>query len=50
MDHRITKHSTIEQLVATDIDHWIANLYVQVSNLASQAYAKNVCYCIISIL
>ncbi|XP_076802649.1 uncharacterized protein LOC143446753 isoform X2 [Clavelina lepadiformis] len=33
MDHRITKHTTIEHLIATDIDHWLANLYIQIIRL-----------------
>ena len=30
VDKRITKHSTIEQLISSDIDHWMANLYIEV--------------------
>ncbi|XP_078490654.1 uncharacterized protein LOC100184102 [Ciona intestinalis] len=33
MDYRITKHETIEKLIASDIDHWISNLYIQVVRL-----------------
>jgi len=40
MDHRITKHTTIEQLISTDIDHWIANLYIQVGFILYFAIQK----------
>merc|ERR1712136_587541 len=33
VDKRITKHSTIEQLISSDIDHWMANLYIEVVRL-----------------
>ena len=34
-DHRITKHLTIEHLISSDIDHWIGNLYFEVTFIAS---------------
>ncbi|XP_077967584.1 uncharacterized protein LOC144421905 [Styela clava] len=33
MDTRIDKHGMIEELVATDLDHWLANVYFQIIRL-----------------
>nr|XP_002734565.1 PREDICTED: uncharacterized protein LOC100373469 [Saccoglossus kowalevskii] len=33
MDPRIEKHETIEKLIASDIDHWLCNLYIEVVKL-----------------
>lgn len=30
IDDRITKHSTIERILSSDVDHWLANLYIDV--------------------
>jgi len=33
IDDRITKHSTIERIISSDVDHWLANLYIDITRL-----------------
>lgn len=33
MDNRIDKHEKIESLMASDIDHWLCNVYFEIVKL-----------------
>ena len=38
MDHLVDKHEKVEELMASDLDHWLCNMYFEIVKLPRYVY------------